>query len=133
MPSGTAAVQLRGCSLNNERRLPAFLPAGGVAVPLPCRMPRERGVSTEALPNCPRTLFLGVRLTAVYLMRDAKKGSSDLDVGMHPAISPFDEVKYYIQHQIHCHKSLTYFNSLYLTRPSQVSGGSPDEKRIRIK
>ena len=78
MPSGTAAVQLRGCSWINEGCLAAFLPAGGVAVPLPCMMPREHGVSTEVLPNCLRTLFLGVRLTAVYLMmRAAKKGSSD--------------------------------------------------------
>lgn len=72
-PSGTAAVQLRGCSWNARSLLPAFLPAGGVAVPLPCMMPSERGVPTEVLPNCPRTLFLRVRLMAVYLMKDAKK------------------------------------------------------------
>jgi len=101
-------------------------------------MPREREVPVRTLPNCPRGLR--VRLRAVYLTREAEKGSPDcwkgsdeFDVGMHPAISLFDEVKYYIRYQRHCDKILTCFNSLYLTCPSKVSGGSPDEKRIRIK
>lgn len=124
-----------------KRHLPAFLPAGVAAMPLPCGTLRDHGVSTEALlttQGLPWSKSEGSLFDEVcqkgrfwlYL-----KGSDEFDVAVGTQQSQrLMKLKDYIQYLMHSHRSLTCFIKAVFISPFHHNyWGNSGEKRIRIQ